>query len=99
MGAAGGAVAPPPVAADEGGGAAQSPIPSAPASEAAAAAAAPDTSAQAGAGGNPADVKVQGDTNQIVDPNCVARIDGRPALREYAGAGADVRTDEATRSA
>jgi hypothetical protein len=72
-GAAGGAVAPPPVAADQSGGAVQSPIPSAPASEAPAASAAPDTSAQAGAGGNPADVKVSGDTNQIVDPNCVAK--------------------------
>jgi hypothetical protein len=72
-GAAGGAVAPPPAAADLDSGAAQSPIPSAPASEAAAAAAAPDSSAQTGAGGNPADVKVSGDTNQIVDPNCVAK--------------------------
>jgi len=72
-GAAGGAMAPPPAAADQSGGAAQSPIPSAPASEAAAAASAPDTSAQAGAGGNPADVKVSGDTNQIVDPNCVGK--------------------------
>jgi hypothetical protein len=72
-GAAGGAVAPPPVAADQGGGAAQSPIPTAPASEAAIATSAPDSSAEAGAGGNPADVKVQGDTNQIVDPNCVGK--------------------------
>jgi hypothetical protein len=72
-GAAGTALVPPPAAADLGGGAAQSPIPSAAASEAATATAAPDESAQAGAGGNPADVKVQGDTNQIVDPNCVAK--------------------------
>ena len=72
-GAAGGAMAPPPAAADQSGGAAQSPIPSAPASEAAAAVSGPNSSAQAGAGGNPADVKVSGDTNQIVDPNCVGK--------------------------
>jgi hypothetical protein len=68
-GAAGSAIEPPSVAADQGGGAAQSPIPSA----TAAATAAPDESAQPGTGGNSADVKVRGDTNQIVDPNCVAK--------------------------
>ncbi len=48
-------------------------MPSAAASQGAAAAAAPDSSAQTGVGGNPADVKVSGDTNQIVDPNCVGK--------------------------